>query len=145
MTTKKPKIQTLHKAPYKFEFYIDGDEVICKAYRRNATPQPAVPTQYDAEPCLDWAFPKIPGNNLIGNSAIYLEQAWLYAENPPNGKGGEATSVVAVEFEAEDLMSMKGIGREEARTALERMSAGLTEYLHQMGSDYLSEHFKDED
>ena len=141
---KKPRIHTLHKAPYKFEFSIDGDSVICKAYRRNAIPQPSVPIQYDVEPCLDWEFPKIPGNNLIGNAAIYLDQAWLYAENPPDSNT-RATSVVPVHFEAEDLMSMKGIGREEARVALERMADGLVEYLHQMGADYLSEHFNDKD
>lgn len=142
--TKKPKIQTLHKAPYKFEFYIEGDDVVCKAYRRSATPQPAVPVQYDAEPCLDWVFPKVPGNNILGNAAIYLEQAWLYAENPPAEGEQRKTSVVSVEFEAEDLMAMKGISLEEARIALERMSEGLTEYLGQMGAEYLSEHFKDE-
>lgn len=144
MTNKKPKIQTLHKDPYRFEFYIEGDEVICKAYRRVAVRQPSVTAIYSTEPCLEWSFPKVPGNNIIGNASIYLEQAWMYAENPPGSKE-QATSVVSVEFKDEDLMSLKNIPREEARLALERMSAGLTEYLNQMGSDYLSEHFDDED
>lgn len=141
---KKPRIQTLHKAPYKFQFWLEGDELHCNAYRRIAVRQPAVPAQYSAEPCLEWTFGKIPGNNLIGNAAIYLDQAWLYAENPPDAKV-RATSVVPVHFEAEDLVAMKNISLDEARIKLEKMADGLVEYLHQMGADYLSEHFDDED
>lgn len=141
---KKPKIQTLHKAPYKFQFWLEGDELHCNVYRRSAVQQPAVPTQYSAEPCLEWTFDKIPGNNLIGNAAVYLDQAWLYAENPPDAKV-RATSVVPVHFEAEDLVAMKNISLDEARIKLEKMADGLVEYLHQMGADYLSEHFDDED
>lgn len=141
---KKTKIQTLHKAPYKFQFWLEGDELHCNAYRRVAIPQPAVPVQYSAEPCLEWTFGKIPGNNLIGNAAIYLDQAWLYAENPPDSKV-RATSVVPVHFEAEDLVAMKNISLDEARIKLEKMADGLVEYLHQMGAEYLSEHFDDED
>jgi hypothetical protein len=40
---------------------------------------------------------------------------------------------------------MKNISLDEARIKLEKMADGLVEYLHQMGADYLSEHFDDED
>lgn len=31
---------------------------------------------------LEWAFPKIRGNNILGNAAIYLDQVLMYAKDP---------------------------------------------------------------
>jgi len=72
----KRKEIILHKDGYKVVFWLEGEgrnaEVICNAFKGT-----------EETPCLDWAFPKIPGNNLTGNSAIYLDQAVIYAKNPP--------------------------------------------------------------
>ena len=84
-TNKKPKKHVLHKDGYKFEFWLEGKgraaEVLCNAYKVTR-PQPAVLVK--EELVLEWAFPKVPGNNILGNAAIYLDQALLYAKNPPN-------------------------------------------------------------
>lgn len=67
---KKQEI-TLHKSSYRFVFSISADKqcVICQGYWKN-----------EQAPILDWEFPKVPANNLSGNSAIYLDQAVMYAK-----------------------------------------------------------------
>lgn len=35
---------------------------------------------------LEWSFPWISGNALNGNAAIFLDQAIIYAKNPPGQK-----------------------------------------------------------
>lgn len=86
MADKKPKIHTLHKDGYKFDFWMNGKgraaEVICNAYVGVKDSDGEM--RYEEKPCLEWAFPKVPGNNILGNAAIYLDQALLYAKNPPN-------------------------------------------------------------
>jgi hypothetical protein len=86
METKKPKTVTLHKDGYKFDFWMEGKgreaEVVCNAYVGVRDSDGIL--RYDGKPCLEWSFPKLPGNNILGNAAIYLDQALLYAKNPPN-------------------------------------------------------------
>jgi len=81
------KIHTLHKDGFKFEFSIEGKgaaaEIRCKAFRGEIGSDSK--TRYLKE-CLDWSFPKVPGNNILGNAAIYLDQAVMYAKNPPDKK-----------------------------------------------------------
>lgn len=40
----------------------------------------------DGAPILEWAFPMIVGNSVMGNATFYLEQAIMYAKNPPGKK-----------------------------------------------------------
>jgi len=83
----KPRIQTLHKDGYKFDFWLEGKgraaEVCCNAYASLKGPSGQI-IRYHDTPCLEWSFPKVPGNNIVGNAAIYLDQALMYAKNPPN-------------------------------------------------------------
>lgn len=80
------KIQTLHKDGYKFDFWLEGKgraaEVCCNAYVGVRDSDNKL--RYEGEPVLEWSFPKVPGNNILGNAAIYLDQALMYAKNPPN-------------------------------------------------------------
>lgn len=32
---------------------------------------------------LEWTFPQVAGTSLIGNTAVFLDQAIIYAKNPP--------------------------------------------------------------
>ena len=81
---KKPKTVTLHKDGFKFDFWIEGKgrnaEVVCNAYKATENKDEKGHIVFEEKPCLEWAFPKVPGNNLYGNSAIFLEQAAIYAK-----------------------------------------------------------------
>lgn len=85
MATSKTHV-FLHKGGYKFEFWLKGRgreaEVCCNAYVGVRDSDDKL--RYEDKPCLEWAFPKVPGNNILGNAAIYLDQALMYAKNPPN-------------------------------------------------------------
>lgn len=85
MTTKKPKIITLHKDGYKFDFWVEGKgraaAVCCNAYVGVRDSDGKM--RYEGEPVLKWNFPKVPGNNIVGNASIFLDQALDYAKNPP--------------------------------------------------------------
>lgn len=59
-----------------------------------AAPDEVLPP--DAKPVLEWAFPKIGGNALNRNAAIFFEQAIIYAKNPPDAK----TSLEGIKVES---------------------------------------------
>lgn len=86
MAAKKKKVHTLHKEGYKFDFWMEGKgkqaEVCCEAYVGVKDSDGVL--RYEGKPVLEWGFPKIPGNNILGNAAIYLDQALMYAKYPPN-------------------------------------------------------------
>lgn len=78
----------LHKDGYRFHFWLEGkgrgQSVCCKAFKAKADKSAEGKTVYEDVACLDWVFGKIPGNNILGNAAIWIDQALLYAKNPPN-------------------------------------------------------------
>lgn len=85
---RKPKTMTVHRDGYRLVFWLEGkgrDALCCvDAYKQvGFAPHPATEPVYETEPCLTWQFGKVPGNNLIGNVAIWTEQALMYAKNPP--------------------------------------------------------------
>jgi hypothetical protein len=83
MASKK-KIQ-LYRGGFKVDFWMEGKgreaEVHCAVYSGQRGSDGKM--HYLEPPILEWAFPKIPGNNIIGNAAIYLDQAIMYAKDPP--------------------------------------------------------------
>jgi len=75
------KKHVLHRDGWKTEWWMEDGEVCVSVYRKEFSPSGPF---YSDKPCLEWSFPKVPGNNILGNAAIYLDQAILYAKNPPN-------------------------------------------------------------
>ena len=80
------KVIELYKDGYKVKFWMHGKgrtaEIWCDIFNSFKDPDGKV-IRYHDTPCLQWVFPKITGNNIVGNSAIYLDQAILYAKNNP--------------------------------------------------------------
>lgn len=87
------KKHVVHKDGYKTEWWMEDGMVCVNVYERDkginkATIEAAEadPTKivWKTKPRLEWIFGKVPGNNILGNAAIYLDQAIMYAKNPPN-------------------------------------------------------------
>jgi hypothetical protein len=74
------KKHVLHKDDYRTEWWMEDGSVCVNVYKQNGKDENGV-TTYDEKPCLEWAYGKIPGNNLIGNAAIWLDQAILQAKS----------------------------------------------------------------
>lgn len=84
--TSETKPHVLHREGYRFHFWMEGKgrdaAVRCNAYVGVRGSDGKL--HYEEKPCLEWTFGKIPGNNILGNAAIYIDQALMYAKNPPN-------------------------------------------------------------
>lgn len=64
---------TTERDGYRFLWWNGEPGMICvNAYKGDET-----------QPCLEWEFGKIAGGSLIGNAAVWEEQALIYAKNPP--------------------------------------------------------------